>query len=344
MEGVTLRRIGKSYREVLKLRISETPKGAQPRTALGAMKYVARMAGIALIVVAAVEQSPAQSLRTVAITGDLADSNVATSMTFTQLGPPSINDDGEVAFSASAIEPGQTQRGGVWAEHGDASPQLIALNGDPAPGIPNAIYADLELSYPSINDSDKVAFRARFPLTTGITSTNNSAVYVMSWDGPPVAVQREGSVAPGGPTGGIFSDLNDVIRQRDSKFNELGQITGVDWLRNGVGSVSSTNDTGIWRTDLTGATTLIAREAAVAADVSPTRYYGNIAGLPNLNDVGQIAFSAPLRSTPTGSTAGGGAWLVSPTGVATLLHARRTGGGGRFDLRHRRAAGAEQLG
>lgn len=82
---------------------------------------------------------------------------------------------------------------------------IVARKGDPAPGIPSAVFAltsgDITMR---LNDNGVVAFAA--PIAgPGITAANNSALYVGT-PGNLTLVARKGSVAPG-TNGMTFGDL-----------------------------------------------------------------------------------------------------------------------------------------
>src|SRR4029077_20937449 len=75
---------------------------------------------------------------------------------------------------------------------------LVARMGDPAPGIAGANISSLD-TFPGLNPSGSVVFRASLALGGSITSANNTAI----WSGNPASPQvvaRSGETAPG--TGG----------------------------------------------------------------------------------------------------------------------------------------------
>jgi hypothetical protein len=166
-------------------------------------------------------------LRTVALSGNLADSGGGPAMSFVSVGAPSINDAGEIAFTGMAQQTGQAAQGGVWSEGGGLGVRLLALNGNAMPGIAGGSYSGLESSFPSINEAGQTTYRAFAPTGGSITTSNNSAMWVAAPGQTPVLRQRKGDVAPGA-AGGVFDTLSDVLRQRYSAFNNAGQITGFD--------------------------------------------------------------------------------------------------------------------
>jgi hypothetical protein len=261
----------------------------------------------------------AQSMRTVALTGQSADSAGGTPMAFAQMGLATINENGEVALLATAQPSGQAVGGGVWSEGGGEGLRLIAFDGREAPGVTGGIYTSLSETYPLINNQGQTAFRSRLAITSGITTLNDTCVWVADAGGVPTLVLREGDSAPGAAPGAVFLDHTDVIGQRFSVFNNLGEVATQTRLRIGTGGVTGNNDFGIWRAG-NGPTRMVGVEGAVAAGISPTQYYGNISATPAMNDLGQVTMFAPLKDTPGGTTnTGSGIWLGDPAVGMTLL-------------------------
>jgi hypothetical protein len=188
-------------------------------------------------------------LRTVALSGQPAPgASGAVFGAFTEA--PTLNELGQVAFVnilERAASVGEFNDHGAWSE-GSGSLALVAREDDPAPGLPEVQFGSA-ISLPMLNDSGQTAFRMglRGP---GTTSDDDGAIW-SELNGPLQVVVREGSLAPGIRGGGTFSFLfGPSLGESHLAFTAR--------LLN-VGSVSDSNDTGLWRAD-GGAVSLVARE------------------------------------------------------------------------------------
>jgi hypothetical protein len=270
--------------------------------------------------VGASQADAALSLRTVALTGQSADSGGGDPLNFTETGLATINEIGQVAFIAFAQAEGRAAVGGVWSEGGGQGLRLVALDGRSAPGIAGGIYTGLSETFPLINDEGEVVFRARLVTAPGITTNNNSGIWIADAGQTPTLVLREGDNAPGAPAGAVFTDQTDVAGQRFSVFNNQGQVAMQTRLLIGPGGVTGNTDFGIWRAESGGPTLMVGLEGQPASGISPTRYYGNISATPSMNDLGQVTFMAPLKTTPSGTTnSGSGIWMGDPAVGMTLV-------------------------
>lgn len=276
--------------------------------------------GTALLIALVCRSIEAQSLRTVAFSGQSAPSGDGDALTFDQLGGATINDDGEVALVARAHVTGQPIAGGVWSEGGGNGLELVAFDGRIAPGVTNGLFSGLDGNCPLINNAGQTLFRGRLAAAAGVTGTNNSGAWIASPGAAPTLVVREGEIAPGTTTA-VFSEQSDVVGSRYSGFNDTGQLAWLTQLQIGTGGVTGTSDFGIWRAG-SGPTLMVGRESAAAAQVVPARFYGSISATPVINSAGQVAFSAPLKtSASTTTNSGSGIWLGDP-GVGITLLAR----------------------
>jgi hypothetical protein len=116
----------------------------------------------------------------------------------------------------------------------------------------------------------------------------------------------------------------------DAKFASLGSpIIGAGGdvvhsakLLAGVSGVSSANDSGIWKTDVAGVRSLIAREGSAAPDAAGADSAAVFAGLsdPVVNAAGRIAFRGTLRTGVGGvsSANSSGLWAQNGSGLALL--------------------------
>lgn len=277
----------------------------------GVRRHLFRWFGTALLASVVTHPLFAQSLRTVALSGRPAPSGDGDPLTFDQIGVATLNDQGRVALVARAHATGQLIAGGIWSEGGGAGLELVAFDGRTAPGVAGGVFSGLDGYYPLINNAGQTLFRGRLATAPGITGTNNSGAWIADPSTAPTLVVREGEIAPGTSTG-VFSEQSDVNGSRYSGFNDAGQFAWLTQLQIGTGGVTGNSDFGVWRAGA-GPALMVGRESAVAAEISPTRFYGNIVGTPFINGVGQVAFFAPLKTSPTGTTsAGSGIWLGDP--------------------------------
>src|SRR5262249_33497484 len=91
---------------------------------------------------------------------------------------PVLNGVGQVAFLAKLAGPGVTTTNdfGIWlATSGSA--QLVAREGDPAPGTPDGVRFSSLSTQPALNDKGQLAFQALL-IGPGVTGTNNTSIFV----------------------------------------------------------------------------------------------------------------------------------------------------------------------
>jgi hypothetical protein len=180
---------------------------------------------------------------------------------------PSINDSGQLAFGMSWT----TGLAGVDSTNDTVlyagpigSPQLIAREGDPAPGTaPGTNYSTPAAGFGKIlalNDSGGIYFEAD---VTGpsVTSANNTAYFAGPWAAPKL-IAREGDAAPGIPAGVTFvSRLNGGIDGSGAifaSFNDAGQVAMLMQLA-GPG-VTAANDVALYLFDPVAGPVKIVRE------------------------------------------------------------------------------------
>lgn len=126
-----------------------------------------------------------------------------------------------------------------------SGPTIVARKGDPAPGIPSAVFAltsgDITMR---LNDNGVVAFAA--PISgPGITPANDNALYVGT-PGNLTLVAQKGTVAPG-TNGMIFSDFFT------SYLNNAGQVIFHNVISSGSSFVNS-----LWSWDAAAGLQLVA--------------------------------------------------------------------------------------
>ena len=164
---------------------------------------------------------------------------------------------------------------------------------------------------PVLNDAGQTAFKARL-IGSSVDSTNDFGLW-SEGSGSLVLVAREGSQAPGVPSGVNF---NLFVGYFAPALNNAGQTAFKASL---IGDgVVSTNNEGIW-SEGSGSLALVARAGDHAPGTPSDVKFSSFGVDFVLNDAGQIAFEA--------DTSGGsqpGIWATDRNGVLQLI-ARRGG-------------------
>jgi hypothetical protein len=250
--------------------------------------------------------------------------------------PPVLNDSGETAFYCTLTGSGVdgTNSTGIWAER-SGGVELVARNGDHAPGKPVGVNFSTLLKTPLFNNAGQVAFAAM--LTDGTTGNwldssgtatlvvssgtidalnndgqivfrNTNGVSVWSESSGTVAlVASPGDQAPGTSAGVTFTGFDRAY------VNDAGQTAFRARLA-GSG-VDSTNDDGIW-SEGSGSLALIARTGAQAPGTpNGVKFKELYTPWLGFNNVGQMAFSAYLAGTGVDETNDGGIWATDRSGV-----------------------------
>ncbi len=160
-----------------------------------------------------------------------------------------------------------------------ATVRTVALSGKQAPGSLSGVnYSGF--NSPVLNDAGKTAFRGTLT-GSGIDATNDVGIW-SEGSGSLALVAREGSQAPGTPSGVNYSTI-----PLPSVLNDVGQIAFTALLSDG--------GSGVW-SEGSGSLALVARTGSQAPGTSSGVTYSSF-GLsppPLLNDAGQTAFFAVL--------------------------------------------------
>lgn len=217
---------------------------------------------------------------------------------------PTVSAAGQVAYTATLQQGtgGVTSNDdqGLWRDN-----VLVARKGQQAPGTATGAVFSSFSGTVALNDVGQVAYLGILQSGAGgVTSDNNQGIWRDA-----TLVAREGSQAPGAPTGAVFNGFAGTIQ-----INGGGQVLFSAGLRLGNGGVTDLNNAGLWRD-----TTLVAREGAQAPG-TPTGATFSFLNSPSLNDNGQVAFLGLLRAGEGGVSAGNdsGLWIVGSNGDALL--------------------------
>ena len=212
---------------------------------------------------------------------------------------PVMNGSGEIAFLGVL----QTGTGGVtaqnntgiWGPNALGIPTLLAREGSQAPGAPAGVVFDDIAEFagaPSLNDAGDIAFSARLePFIGGVTGDNDRGLWGPDDFGTLTMLAREGSPAPGAPTGAIFSSGgfgSGLV------LNDSGQVAFPGQMEPGFGGVTTLDDGGVWGPDASGNLTLRVREGSQAPGTADGAVFESF-HLPGFNNSGDLAFRAFLK-------------------------------------------------
>jgi hypothetical protein len=218
---------------------------------------------------------------------------------------PVLNSAGQTAFWANLI--GNVvdwlSDEGIWlATSGSLS--SVARSGSHAPGTADGVnFYRFDYFSLVLNASGRTAFKAEL-IGAGVNGNNDQGIW-SEGAGTLALIARQGSQAAGIATSGVNYNIfySEVL-------NSAGQLAFSGTLKGS--SVNTSNDIGIWATDVNGVLQLIAREGDML-EVAPSQFRtinglefsvgssGNGDGRPSgFNDVGQVAFSATFTDGTSG--------------------------------------------
>jgi hypothetical protein len=197
-------------------------------------------------------------------------SGIPADATFETFGIPSVNQVGQVGFSARILWEGIV-RSVIIAPNAAGEHSVLLRAGDAATdaaGEPLPItFAGLH--HPMLNEAGNVAFIARVA-GAGVNESNDLGIWLKV--GPELRlVAREGGVAPGVPAGAVFDSFESVAlitnEAPGSQFPVPPQaVAFVARLRIGTGGVTSADDRGLWlyqhNTEAEPTLTLLLREGS----------------------------------------------------------------------------------
>ena len=230
-----------------------------------------------------------------------------------------FNNAGRVAFLNNLN--GSTYQLSVWQENASGLTMLAKAVGA-VPGFADATYNYFNSGIPLNNNGD-LAF---FPSITEYFDW-------YPWDVPRYTVQKavngsvmtkytsytkytEDETAAPGVAGGTFQSFANAGQQFD--MNASGQLVFWAALEPG-GAVDSTNSSGIW-SEASGSLALVARKGSQAPGTPAGAVFDQLGYRLVMNDSGQVAFMASLKSDVGGvdSTNNEGIWLETD-GVLNLI-------------------------
>lgn len=299
------------------------------------------------------------SYRTVVLEGQTAP-GISGGATFDEFSS-SIGKNGRVAFRAS-VTAGADTLSGIWAEGASGQLQLVAREGDPAPGCEAGV-TFMSLDAPIVGSDGAVMFQADvngwdygvwYEKTGGVTKAICSGepgatipgATIAGFDLPAfgggrVAVRTYlmGSGVPNDgiwvSDGGAASPLTvsaDVApgaggaEFSDFSFaavNSSGHVAFAAYLERS-GPVTADNDGGLW-VDLGAGLTLLAREGRQAPGAAANQVFDSITydDLFGFNPSGQIAFYGELRGDGVTEGNSNGVWKGTPGAVDLVVRGGR---------------------
>jgi len=211
--------------------------------------------------------SSATSFRTVALSGQAAPGTPA-GVQFSTLAFPALNDDGRTAFRATLLGDGvdNSNNRGIWSE-GTGSLLLVARAGNQPPSETiDGVFNDFAL--PLLNNAGQTAFWGSFSGGVGVWSEGSGSLQLVVRNSPDIY----------DPLGDNFSSFDEVL------FNDAGNVAIWAFLLPNNLAILTEQSGGIVASAHSGTT----------VPAFPDHTFGFVSR-PVFNDVGQTAFSVPVR-------------------------------------------------
>jgi len=252
--------------------------------------------------------SPDNSLRRV-----VSQSNPAPgvpSATFRDVGNPSVNDSGQIAWDGTLNLGGNvtsTSMFGLWKELTPGAGTLVVRQGSPAPDTANVPFNRF-WSF-TLNHDGGVSFFSDL-------LTSDSSRDVGIWRDVPgqglQSVMIESDAAPGTEPGVTFGNINRFLRPR---FDPSGNVVFNSGL---IGpGVNTLSDSGLWAYDGENVR-LVVREGYPAPGTENGVVFDQLSD-PLINENGQVAFFGYLRGPGIDSNVNDrGIWAEGPEGLTLI--------------------------
>jgi len=220
--------------------------------------------------------------------------------TLTLINPAAFISEGILAFNGSSKNTASLfnpTRSGIWAGP-QGNIQNYSLQGDQAGQageLPDGVLYGFSNDTPTVNSSGFVSFRSALT-GTGVTSSNNAAIFLGNSKATMKLIARTNAAVPG-----ASGDVRFGSFVRQPAVNSAGTIafhaglTGVD--------VTNGSNTAILKATTTNATpSLVVREGEQAGGLSAGANYGEIKPAVVINSVGALAFITDLTGTGVDSS------------------------------------------
>jgi hypothetical protein len=233
-------------------------------------------------------------------------------VTYNLVGGPALTDSHGTSMSGTIEGSGVTlnDNAAMWATGPSGSFDLLAREGDPAPGAPSGVEFQ---SFTSLSRSEgAVAFRGSLR-GGGVDTRHNDGIWVSDGTGALSLVAREyGPAAVAGP-GVTYNYLGGQA------LNDKGEVAFQARLK-GSG-VTYVNDGVIIGPAANGAQAILAREGDSAVGTPSGVVYLGLRD-PKLNDARQVAFTSRLAGTGIDASNDEGLWGPGATGDLSLVAQR----------------------
>lgn len=220
--------------------------------------------------------------------------------------------DGRVAFWQQVKDPNDpfiVERG-IWAEDENRDLRLVALTGQPVPGLVDGTrFTHFSTVLPQITGEGLLAFKA-FAADPTDSSLGTESIWRQRTDGGFDAIVSTGDPAPGFP-GGTFWDFErfNINGSGQTAFQAVVEIPGVGYKN------------GLWIADEDGTVSAIAQESQPAPGV-PNATFQKFLSVDRtfvLNGSGEMAFTAALMGPGIDESNDTGLWRVRPNGTVELV-------------------------
>ncbi len=220
------------------------------------------------------------------------------SITNTDSFAPPAAGNGATTFAAT-VGPGNLNA--IVRQAGGSAPQVIALQGQPAPNLPTETYSSF--SDPVANNAGQVAFRA------GLSNGDVFNAIFRDLGSGPKFVIGNGSPMPG-PAGAKLDGLSDPV------INQAGILAFTGYL-DAFSVPLNTGLEALWTIDTFGTIHEIARAGNSVPGVSGAQF-GDFIGVPfQMNHTNQIAFLATINGASTNNDSG--IWATDKNGNLVLV-------------------------
>ena len=233
-------------------------------------------------------------------------------VTYSLVGGPALTDSQGTSMSGFLKGSGVTlnDNAAVWATGPSGSFDLLAREGDRAPGAPFG--AEFQ-SFTSISRSEgAVAFRGSLR-GGGVDTRHNDGIWVTGGTGALLLVAREyGPAAVAGP-GVTYNYLGGQALNDKGEVAFQARLTG--------SGVTYVNDGVIIGPDASGAQAILAREGEPAAGTPNGVTYLGLRD-PKFNDARQVAFTSRLAGTGIDASNDEGLWGPGAMGDLSLVAQR----------------------
>lgn len=174
---------------------------------------------------------------------------------------------------------------GVWTSSA-GNLQLVARIGDTAPGSGGAVYAvgsTFGLGLPAVSADGSVAYRA-FLSGTGVTTSNDVAIYSRPASGSSQLLARKGDVASASTGTAVFASFSDPQVRANGSVLFSGSLSG--------SGITTTNDVALF-TGTAGNLQVVAREGDVAPNTAGATF-SQVNGSFSTNANGSTVFRGNL--------------------------------------------------